>query len=198
MRACTGTAKREKSRKKNTMNKKGFSKTGIVLIGSMLVCLLICLCVVIPGGFGDSKSSKLDDEGTPNMKTLVEEGTPVFLVDKRDSTKKLMQDFDDGNVTGFSVETTKKDGDSVIVDTGSSDNEQDILAVYKALKNLVITEEPDQKGAGSESVILSFRMKDGGQAEFVFPARDMLQIDNSIYQVANSEALWQAIEEDAK
>ena len=176
------------------MNKKGFSKTGIVLIGSMLVCLLICLCVIIPGGFGkDGESSKLDDEGAPNMKTLVEEGTPIFLLDKRASTKALMQAFDDGDVVSFSVETTKKDDNSTTVDVGNSDNEKDILAVYKALKNLVITEELDQASASGKTTVIIFKMKDGSEADFTFPESDTFQIDDQVYIVEGSDALWEAI-----
>ncbi len=165
------------------MNKKGFSKTGIVLIGSMLVCLLICLCVIIPGGFGkDGESSKLDDEGAPNMKTLVEEGTPIFLLDKRASTKALMQAFDDGNVVSVNAEGK------------SSDNETVILDVYKALKNLVITEEVDKGTVGNASTSIVFKMKDGTEAEYAFPEHGVLKIDEACYLIEGSDALWEAVE----
>ena len=77
--------------------KKKFSKTGLILVACMIVCLLLALAVV-PGGFGSDKKKDLDDENTPGIKTVLEDGSPLMIFDKRDEVKTLIADFDDEKV----------------------------------------------------------------------------------------------------
>ncbi len=148
--------------------KRRYSKTGLVLVMVMVVCLLLVL-TVIPGGIGDDgKDKNLDDKNTPGIKTVIEGGTPVMIFDKRESTKKLMQAFDDDEIAAVKIvydrSGTKEEFNSSVPD--------DIRKVYKALKNVVVVDETDLS-ENNENYRITFLLNDGTESIFDFKGRDI-------------------------
>ena len=189
-------------------NKKGFSKTGIVLVGCMIICLLLALAVV-PGGFGSDKKQDLDDEDTPGIQEVVEDGSPLMIFDKRAETKSLISEFGEGKITGVSA-ISGNEGSS----TGfSSTSQKDIKAVYKALKNVVIGDELSEEdlasdGTGSDAIVsdsaesnlngaivITFTLSDETPCDFQFASSEVYVLNDKYYNVAGTEKLWTIVQE---
>ncbi len=172
--------------------KRKYSKTGIALVLVMVVCLLLVLAV-IPGVIGDDgKDKNLDDENTPGLKTVVEEGTPIMIFDKSEPARKLMQAFDDDAIASVEV-AYYQDG---TLYTSERKAPGDILAVYKALKNVVVAGETDGN-KGNEYNRVIFRLDDGTESEFVFKGDHVYVSDGEYYDIVNEEDLWQTVREVA-
>ena len=59
-----------------------FSKTGIALVGCMLVCLILFLAVGMPKGFfgGGGQGGDLDDDGTPKIGEVLKGSNPILVL----------------------------------------------------------------------------------------------------------------------
>jgi hypothetical protein len=170
--------------------KRRYSKTGLVLVMVMVVCLLLVLAV-IPGGIGDDgKDSDLDDKNTPGIKTVIEEGTPVMIFDKRESTRKLMQAFDDDEIAAVKIIYDR----SGLNDEFKSSAPEDIRKVYKALKNVVVVDETNLS-ANNENYRITFLLNDGTASIFDFKGSNIFSCDGIDYEIVNAEDLWQTFRE---
>lgn len=174
------------------MSKKRFSKTGIALVGCMLVCLIICLAVGLPKGFGGEKKQNLDDENTPGITDIMDGNSPVMIYDKRESTKVLMEAFNDENVAGVVL----------VCDNGASEFSGetfgDVKNVYRALKNILVEDEI-ASGASTDGSIWGsavFELEDGSKCSFEFSKCDVLIIDGKAYRISGYEELWKLAEEE--
>lgn len=176
------------------------SKTGIVLVICMLICLLLALAVV-PGGFGSDSKKDLDDENTPGLHEVIEDGSPLMIFDKRAETRALIKEFDEDSVQSVSA-ALGNEGSSVVLDVTE---EEDITAIYKALKNVVVGEElgPDESDATAASSSpnaeggcnISFVLSDDSTCDFVFESTEVYYLDESRYAVSGTEGLWSVIKE---
>ena len=183
------------------MNKRRkFSMTGVVLVCCMLVCLLLALAVV-PGGFGSDKKKDLDDDNTPGLQAVIEDGSPLMIFDKRAETRALMTDFEDDAVESVSA-VQGNEGNSIFMD---SDSQDEITAVYKALKNVIIGDElgeddsdptaastaPNNEGA----CFVAFTLSDGSTCDFTFESTEVYNYGDARYAADGTEGLWSVIEE---
>ena len=176
------------------------SMTGIVLVICMLICLLIALAVV-PGGFGSDNKKDLDDENTPGLHEVIEDGSPLMIFDKRAETRALIKEFDEDTVQSVSA-ALGNEGSSVVIDVTE---EEEITAIYKALKNVVVGEElgPDESDATAASSSpnaeggcnISFVLSDDSTCDFVFESTEVYYLDGSRYAVSGTEGLWSVIKE---
>ncbi|MDO4869209.1 MAG: hypothetical protein Q4A65_02780 [Bacillota bacterium] len=180
--------------------KRKFSMTGILLVGCMLVCLILALAVV-PGGFGSDQKQDLDDENTPGLQAVIEDGSPLLIYDKRPETKALMSDFEEGMVASVNA-TLGNEGHSVLVDT---DEQSEITEIYKALKNVMIGDElgPDDTDPTASTnspnalgaCYISFELSDGSTCDFTFENTEVYDMGDGRYAAAGTEGLWAVIEE---
>lgn len=167
------------------MSKKKFSKTGIVLVGSMLVFLIICIVVIKPGVSGGKNS--LDDENTPGITDIMDGSSPLLIFDKRSSTSDLMNAFDRGEVARVSI-----DCDEFSV---STQDQKEIEAIYRALKNILVGEEVYAKSNGLWGILV-FEMEDGTNCEFEFAGESILVTeDGKMYKLMESDELWEVAKE---
>lgn len=171
------------------MSKK-FSKTGLVLVICMIVCLLIGLAVV-PGGFGSDSKKDLDDENTPGLQDVLENGTPLMIFDKRDEVKTLISDFDNDEVRNVIAELTVG---SKSYSVNVSDPKE-ITEVYKALKNVVIGDELDDAKSSSADCSLTFVLSDGSACGFAFENESVYMSGGKHYEAAGTDGLWSVIQE---
>lgn len=179
--------------------KRKFSMTGIVLVICMLICLLLALAVV-PGGIGSDKKKNLDDENTPDLKTVMEDGSPLLIFDKRTETKALMEAFDNDQVSAVHVEVN--DGETTL-DFDSAEAEV-ITEFYKAVKNVVVGEESDSSAATAESdsdsygscrIAFEYESGDGDSCVFEFAGPNAYTLDGTNYAVSGTDGLWDLFEE---
>lgn len=162
--------------------KKGFSKTGLVLIGSMLVCLLICLAVLIPmGGPGGSGAEDLNDEGSPDLKTVMEGSSPILIFDKRPQTRALLAAYEAG-----SIESVEAGGKETAVPG-------EVREIYRALKNIAVTGETG--AAEGNPLEVRFLLEDGNEADFAFAGENVFLADGAAYEVTGLDALRAQIDE---
>lgn len=176
-----------------------YSKTGLILVIGMVVCVLLALAVV-PGGFGGrDKSKDLEDENTPGLNTVLKEGTPILIYDKRPETLALLKAFDEDTVTA--VEIMPREGGVII-----TSKEAEIISVYKALKNVVvvedmaegdknsdIAEETADREAMAEFKSLTFNFADGNSCTFEFRSETVLVMDGRDYLITNAEGMWETL-----
>ena len=155
------------------MSKK-FSKTGLVLVICMIVCLLIGLAVV-PGGFGSDSKKDLDDENTPGLHEV----------------KTLISDFDNDEVRNVIAELTVG---SKSYSVNVSDPKE-ITEVYKALKNIVIGDELDDAKSSSADCSLTFVLSDGSACGFAFENESVYMSGGKHYEAAGTDGLWSVIQE---
>ena len=154
------------------MNRKKFSKTGIALVGSMLICLLICLAVLIPSGIGDNAADDLNDDSTPDMKTVLSDGSPLLIYDKRPEAQSLITAYEQGSLEKVLVRGT--DGTAFEADTPEETKE-----LYRLVKNLVVGEETaDTKDAGDVTEI-TFLLADGTECGYRLLGDSKLQIGDA-------------------
>ena len=150
------------------MNQKKFSKTGLALVASMLICLLICLAVLLPkGGLGGSEAEDLNDADTPDLKTVMNEGTPVLIYDKRPEAQALVAAYENGTME-------------------------------KLFKNIVVAADAETASAGDDTddsddgeakIDLAFRVEDGAPCEYTLIGDSALTIGDEDYRVIGAEAL---------
>lgn len=167
-----------------------YSKTGLVLVICMVVCLLIGLAVV-PGGFGSDNKKDLDDENTPGLQDVLENGTPLMIFDKRDEVKTLISDFDKDEVGKVIAELSI---DNTSYSANISD-QKEITEVYKALKNVVIGDELDDAKSSSADCSLTFVLADGSACGFAFESKSDYMLSGKHYEAAGTDGLWSTIQE---
>ena len=170
-----------------------FSKTGIALVGCMLVCVILALAVGVPNGFfGDSgKGGDLDDEDTPKVSDIVDGKTPFFMFDKSQDAMALMTAFDRGEISKVLLMFDPEGGNAPV----ESDDQDVIRQAYKALKNIVILEQT--KEAGPECYHnLVFTLEDGSDVAYSFDGTGILCYDDGdggnedgSYKIEGAEAL---------
>ena len=170
-----------------------FSKTGLVLVICMIVCLLIGLSVV-PGGFGSDNKKDLDDENTPGLQTVIEDGSPLMIFDKRPEVRKLISDFDEDKVQSLSAELYVDGNGSAM----NVESQKEITVVYKALKNVVVGEKLDGGKSSGTDCSITFVLADGTACDFAFENESVYLLDGERYEAAGTEGLWSAIQELCK
>ena len=185
--------------------------TGIVLVVCMLICLLLALAAV-PGGLGSDKKKALDDENTPDLHEVIEDGSPLMIFDKREETKALMTAFDGDAIESVSA-AAGNEGASSAADTSS---QKEITAVYKALKNVIIGEElkgdaisadgtasdalpSDSDAANADGgCLISFLMDDGTECTFAFGSAEVYELNGKYYAASGTKNLWSAVQDLAE
>lgn len=172
---------------------KKFSRTGILLVGSMLVCVILALAVGIPNGFfGDGgKSGDLDDEGTPGFRDVVKGSTPIFVFDQSAEAKALVAAFDKGKIDSVTIlyDSTGKGRARTTCD------QDEIREIYKAIKNIVITgeDEADSTADTGNEHYVSFEFNDGETCRYDFSNDDQLQYNGGTYPIAGGDDLWEIL-----
>ena len=178
------------------MNKKrSFSKTGLILVACMIVCLLLGLAVV-PGGFGSDNKKDLDDENTPGIQEVLKDGSPLMIFDKRPEVKALIADFDEDQIKSVSA-TLSVDGDhgAVTVDAMNAGSQDEITAVYKALKNVIIGDQLEAGKSAEADCTVTFTLADGSTCDFAFENEEVYLLDGKRYAAGGTEGLWSVIQE---
>lgn len=159
----------------------------------MVICLLICLAVLLPkGGLGGSEAEDLNDADTPDLKTVMSEGTPVLIFDKRTEAQALVAAYENGTME--QVQLSWNDGIDVTVDTPS-----EVKEVYRLFKNIVVTAGDEDAGAaeddseGSDAapvqIGLAFSVEDENPCEYTLTGESTLSIDDANYNITGAEPL---------
>ncbi|MCQ2547294.1 MAG: hypothetical protein MJ161_07120 [Clostridia bacterium] len=168
-----------------------FSKTGIALVGCMLVCVILALAVGVPNGFfGDTgKGGDLDDENTPKVSDIVDGKTPIFMFDKSKDAMALMTAFDRGEIADVLLMFDPEGGNA----PAESDDQDVIRQAYKALKNIVVLEATEDAGPECYHNI-TFTLNDGTGVTYSFDGTDILIYDDGTgntvkYSIEGAEEL---------
>lgn len=191
------------------MKQSKISKTGLALVASMLICLLICLAVLLPkGGLGGSEAEDLNDADTPDLKTVMNEGTPVLIYDKRPEAQALVAAYENGTME--KIEISWQDGTDLSVDQPS-----EIKEIYRLFKNIVVTADAETASAGDDiadadpevddadtddiagadgddgvaEIDLAFWVEDEAPCEYTLIGDSALTIGDEDYRVTSAEAL---------
>ena len=191
------------------MKQSKISKTGLALVASMLICLLICLAVLLPkGGLGGSEAEDLNDADTPDLKTVMNEGTPVLIYDKRPEAQALVAAYENGTME--KIEISWQDGTDLSVDQPS-----EIKEIYRLFKNIVVTADAETASAGDDidsadpevddadtddiagadgddgvaEISLTFQVEDEAPCEYTLIGDSALTIGDEDYRVTGAEAL---------
>ena len=167
--------------------KRRVSKTGIALVGCMMVCLILFLAVGVPNGFfGDGgKGGDLDDDGTPKIGDVLSGSNPILVFDQSEGAKKLMTAFDEGTIESVTVLYDEMGANEPYETT----DQDEIRAVYKALKNLTVTGESDMSITDCYHYVV-FNFADGGSYGYHFEGTDLLVYDNSNYAIEGGGDLF--------
>lgn len=152
-----------------------FSKTGIALVGCMLVCVILALAVGVPNGFfGDGgKGGDLDDEDTPKVSDIIDGKTPILMFDKSKEATALMTAFDKGEISSVLLMFDPEGGNAPF----ESDDQEVIRQVYKALKNVVVIEPDAKAGKGCYHNVI-FTLNDGTEVGYYFEDENILIYDD--------------------
>lgn len=176
---------------------KKFSKTGLILVGSMLVCLILFLAVGMPSGFlsGGGQTGDLDDKDTPKIQDVLKGDTPLLIFDKSEGAKALMNAYDNGKIIRVNLLCDQGGGNPEIV----SEDADVIRQAYKATKNITV------QGKSNESVTDSyhhvyFTLEDGYEIGYYFEGEGILVYTEekghkARYSIAGSRALWELYRE---
>ena len=169
-----------------------FSKTGIVLVGCMLVCLILFLAVGMPNGFfsDGGKGGDLDDDNTPKIGDVLDGNSPILVFDNSDGAKQLMAAFDEGTIE--SVEFLYDQGGAG--EPYTTTDQQEIRTVYKGLKNITVTGESDQSVTDSYHYVV-FSFEDGSSYGYRFEGSGLLNDDNSNYDISGGDDLFNFMRE---
>ena len=169
-----------------------FSKTGIALVGCMLVCLILFLAVGVPNGFfGDGgKGGDLDDDGTPKIGEVIKGNTPILVFDKSDGAKKLMKAFDEGTIESVEVLYDQGGGNAPYKTT----DQDEIRTVYKALKNITITGESDMSVTDAYHYVV-FDFGDDTSYGYRFESTEFLCLGDANYTITGSGDFFNFLQE---
>lgn len=170
------------------MKNRKFSKTGVVLVGCMVVCVLLFLAVGMPSGFlsDGGKGGDLDDKDTPGIKDVVEGGSPLLVFDTSSKAKELMTAFDEGRIESMMVLYDEMGSNEPYETT----DQAEIKTVYKGLKNIVVYEE-SSKSVTDSSHFVTFVFDDGGEYGYSFEGTELLCYDGRNYSISGGEGFWE-------
>ena len=163
------------------------SKTGIVLVGCMLVCLILFLAVGVPNGFfGDGgKGGDLDDDKTPKISDVLDGSTPLLVFDKSDGAKTLMTAFDEGTIKSAEVLYDEMGANQPY----KTKDQEEIRTIYKALKNLTVTGESDMSITDCYHYVF-FTFEDGTSYGYRCEGTELLSYGDSNYDISGGEDLF--------
>lgn len=177
-----------------------FSKTGLILVGGMLVCLILFLAVGMPKGFlsDGGQTGNLDDEDTPGIGEVVKGNTPLFIFDKSEQARLLMEAFDKGEIVSVELLCDQGGGNSPVV----SEDQAEIRQAYKALKNITVADETKESVTDAYHHVY-FTLESGAEICYDFEGPDILvyydgTAHGTNYEISGSEGLWKLYEELAK
>lgn len=168
---------------------KRVSKTGIVLVGCMLVCLILFLAVGMPNGFfGDGgKGGDLDDDGTPKIGEVIDGNSPILVFDKSEGAKRLMTAFDEGTIECAEV-LYDQSGSNLPYKTTDQD---EIRTIYKALKNITVKGKSDMSVTDAYHYVY-FTFKDGYKYGYRFEGTGVLVYGDNYenYEISGGKDLF--------
>ena len=164
-----------------------FSKTGIALVGCMVVCLILFLAVGVPNGFfGDGgKGGDLDDEGTPKIGEALKGNSPILIFDKSEGAKKLMTAFDEGTIVSAEVLYDQMGGNAPYKTT----DQEEIRTIYKALKNIVVEGKSDMSITDCYHYVF-FTLEDGSSYGYRFEGTGLLCYGSDNYDISGGGDLF--------
>ena len=167
--------------------KRKVSKTGIVLVGCMLVCLILFLAVGMPNGFfGDGgKGGDLDDDGTPKIGEVIKGSNPIFVFDKSEGAKTLMTAFDEGTIVSAEVLYDQMGANAPYQTT----DQEEIRTIYKALKNITVKGKSDMSITDCYHYVF-FTFEDGTSYGYRFEGTDLLCYGSDNYDIAGGGDLF--------
>lgn len=168
------------------------SKTGIVLVGCMLVCLILFLAVGVPNGFfGDGgKGGDLDDENTPKIGEVLKGSSPILVFDKSDGAKQLMTAFDEGTIVSATVLYDEMGANEPYETT----DQDEIRTIYKGLKNITVTGESETSLTDSYHFV-EFTFADGTSYGYRFEGTELLCYGTENYDISGGEELFSFMRE---
>lgn len=163
------------------------SKTGIALVGCMLVCLILFLAVGVPNGFfGDGgKGGDLDDDGTPKIGDVLKGSSPILVFDQSDGAKQLMTAFDEGTIESAEVLYDQMGSNTPYQTT----DQNEIRTIYKALKNITVTGESEMSVTDSYHYV-TFTFEDGSSYGYRFEGTDLLCYGDDNYDISGGDDLF--------
>lgn len=169
------------------MKKRKFSKTGLILVGSMILCVVLFLAIGVPNGFfSDSGSGgNIDDENTPGIKEVIEDGTPILIFDKSEGAKALMTAFDEGKIASADVLYDEMGGNP----SYETSDQGEIKEIYKAMKNIVIVKETNTSMTDCYHHVY-FTLEDGTKYGYSFEGREILNYGDKNYEISGGGDLW--------
>ena len=172
--------------------KRKFSKTGIALVGCMVVCLIIFLAVGVPNGFfsGGGNGGDLDDDGTPKIGDVLEGSTPILVFDKSDGAKQLMTAFDKGTIVSATVLYDQMGANAPYETT----NQDEIRTIYKAMKNITVGKKSNMSITDCYHFVY-FTFEDGTSYGYNFEGTDLLCYGNDNYDISGGSDLFTYMQE---
>lgn len=172
--------------------KRKFSKTGIALVGCMVVCLLLFLAVGTPNGFfGDGgKGGDLDDDDTPKIGDVLEGNIPILVFDKSDGAKKLMTAFDKGTIESATVLYDEMGANAPYETT----DQEEIRTIIKELKNVTVGEKSEMSITDSYHFV-AFTFEDGTSYGYHFEGTNLLSYGSDNYDIAGGGDLFRYMQE---
>lgn len=152
------------------------SKTGIVLVGSMILCIIMALAIGVPSGFfsGDGGGDNdLNDDNTPGISDVIDGKTPLLMYDKSREAKLLMEAMEDDRVVSVNLLYDQGGGNG---EAESSDPDV-IRQAYKAMKNITVLEDEEVNVAVTDSYHhVYFTLEDGSRIGYSFEGEDIILI----------------------
>lgn len=171
------------------------SKTGIVLVGSMILCIIMALAIGVPSGFfsGDGGGDNdLNDDNTPGISDVIDGKTPLLMYDKSREAKLLMEAMEDDRVVSVNLLYDQGGGNEAI----ESSAPDVIRQAYKAMKNITVLEDEEVNVAVTDSYHhVYFTLEDGSQIGYSFEGEEIIFIHDgtvggSPHLVSGSGELW--------
>ena len=172
--------------------KRKFSKTGIALVGCMVVCLILFLAVGVPNGFFDvgGKGGDLDDDGTPKIGEVLEGSTPILVFDKSDGAKKLMTAFDKGTIVSATVLYDEMGANAPYETT----DQEEIRTIYKGLKNITVADKSEMSITDCYHFV-AFTFEDGTSYGYRFEGTGLLVYGSDNYDISGGGDLFGYMQE---
>ena len=164
-----------------------FSKTGIALVGCMVVCLILFLAVGVPNGFfGDGgNGGDLDDDGTPKIGEVLSGSSPILVFDKSEGAKQLMTAFDKGTIVSATVLYDQMGANAPYETT----DQNEIRTIYKAMKNITVGKKSNMSITDCYHYVY-FTFEDGTSYGYNFEGTDLLCYGNDNYDIAGGSDLF--------
>lgn len=175
-----------------------FSKTGVALIGTMIVCAIIVIAIGVPNGFfgGDDGAGDMNDDKTPGVKQVMDGQTPLFMYDRSEAAITLMDAMDKGEVVSVSLLYDQMGANSPV----ESKDSDVIREAYRALKNIVVI-DGGSDGQGNVMDVTDsyhyvyFTLKNGSEIGYRFEGEEAILIPDGtatgdLQAIDGSAELW--------